>query len=203
MTKEVVENEVRYWIDPQGIKVPYVHIPMQVRKRERLVNSLIRRAKRLQARVAKDKEVMEEAIRNYLAELAADEDEEWVGNALVRNFHGDLAVQVTVSNNMVFDERLTLAKAKIDKYLLRIGRDANPHLIAIVNDVFRVNQTGRVDTKLVLGLRKHEINDPLWKEAMDLISSSLRVQSSKTYFYFQEANEDGKLETIVLDFNKL
>lgn len=203
MAKEIIEDGIKYWVDGQGIKVPYSRVKPLERKRERLVNGAIRKVKRMQERIAKEKADLEDSIRDYLSDLAASEDEEWVGNALIRSFGGEQAIQVSVSNNMVFDERLTIAKAKIDKCLMRLGRDANPQLIAIVNDVFRVNQAGRVDTKLVLGLRKHDIDDPLWREAMDIISESLHVQSTKTYLYFQEADEDGKLQSIVLDFSRL
>ena len=53
-----------------------------------------------------------------------------------------------------------------------------------------------MDAKEMIGLRQIKCEDPLWIEAMELIADSQKVQSTKTYFYFQEAGEDGKLKSI-------
>ena len=72
-----------------------------------------------------------------------------------------------------------------------------------MNRAFKVDQKDQVDAKQIIGLRTLDIDDPLWNEAMKLIADSQKVQSTKTYFYFQEADEDGKMQTITLDFSNL
>ncbi len=203
MPKVIKEGKITYWVDGSGAKVPTNRLTTQEKDREKLVNGLIRRAKRLQEYIAKEKEEMNEEIKNFLGDVAALEDEEWVGGAVIRSFAGDQAVRVKLHQLLTFDERLTVAKQKIDKCIGSWSNNANSKLVSLVNDVFRVNQSGQVNAKMVLGLRKHNIDDPLWLEAMELISDSVRVQSTKTYFYFQEADEDGELQTIVLEFSRL
>ena len=72
-----------------------------------------------------------------------------------------------------------------------------------MNRAFKVDQKGDVDSKQILGLRTLKIEDALWLEAMELISDSMKVQGTKVYFYFQEADDNGKLCTIPLDFSNL
>jgi len=63
---------------------------------------------------------------------------------------------------------------------------ANENLRAIVDDAFNVGKSGLVSTSRVLGLRRLNIKDATWKKAMDAITESMQVVSSKTYMRFYE-----------------
>ena len=62
----------------------------------------------------------------------------------------------------------------------------NENLRAIVDDAFNVGKSGLVSTSRVLGLRRLNIKDATWKKAMDAITESMQVASSKTYMRFYE-----------------
>ena len=62
----------------------------------------------------------------------------------------------------------------------------NENLRAIVDDAFNVGKSGLVSTSRVLGLRRLNIKDATWKKAMDAITESMQVVSSKTYMRFYE-----------------
>lgn len=203
MAKVLKEGKHTYWIDGEGLKVPYKHVHESDRIRDRAVTSLVSRAKRLQTIIKNEKEAMEREILAYLGEAARREDEEWVGGTSITSFAGDLAVTVKVAKRWTFDERLQIAKSKIDKCIEDWSGNANSKLVALVNRAFKVDQKGDVDAKQIIGLRTLKIEDELWQEAMTLIADSQKVQGTKTYIYFQEADESGKLQTIALDFSNL
>jgi len=203
MAKVLKEGKHTYWIDGEGLKVPYKHVHESDRIRDKAVTSLVSRAKRLQTIIKNEKEAMEREILAYLGEAARREDEEWVGGATISSFSMDSSVTIKVAKRWTFDERLQIAKKKIDQCIENWSGTANTKLVALVNRAFKVDQKDQVDAKQIIGLRTLDIDDPLWNEAMKLIADSQKVQSTKTYFYFQEADEDGKMQTIALDFSNL
>ena len=79
----------------------------------------------------------------------------------------------------------------------------NDNLRAIVDDAFNVGKSGLVSTSRVLGLRRLNIKDATWKKAMDAITESMQVASSKTYMRFYERMDDGSYKQIPLDVSSL
>lgn len=203
MAKVLKEGKHTYWIDGEGLKVPAKHVHEEDKSRDRAVTRLVERAKRLQMIIKNEKEAMEREILAYLGEAANREGEEWVGGTTLTSFSMDASVTIKVAKRWTFDERLQIAKTKIDQCIENWSGNANSKLIALVNRAFKVDQKGDVDAKQIIGLRTLKIEDALWQEAMDLIAASQKVQGTKTYFYFQEADADGKLCTIPLDFSNL
>ena len=105
-----------------------------------------------------------------------------------------------IQDSIRFDERLQAAKILIDECIQSWSADSNDYLKVLVNDAFQVDKEGKISTGRVLGLRRHSIDDPKWKEAMEAIADSIRVVDSKSYVRFYERDEDGKYQAISLDF---
>jgi len=203
MAIEVKEGKHTYWVDGEGLKVPLKHIHEEDKIRDKVVTELIKQAKELQKYTIAAKREMEAKLLDYLGESANREGEEWVGGTCIMDFSATKQVIIRVSKRWTFDERLQIAKQKIDKCIQNWSGNANSKLVALVNRAFKVDQKGEVDARQIIGLRTLKIDDDLWNEAMKLIADSQKVQGTKTYFYFQEADETGKLKTIVLDFSAL
>ena len=55
MAKVLKEGKHTYWIDGEGLKVPYKHVHESDRIRDRAVTSLVSRAKRLQTIIKNEK----------------------------------------------------------------------------------------------------------------------------------------------------
>jgi hypothetical protein len=73
-----------------------------------------------------------------------------------------------------------------------------------VNNAFRIDGKGHVDVKQILRLRKLQIDNKQWQEAVKLIDESLTVEGIKTYYVFKIKNsEDDSWESIVLNFNTI
>jgi len=61
----------------------------------------------------------------------------------------------------------------------------------------------RKSTSRVLDLRRLNIADATWKKAMEAITESMQVASSKTYMRFYERQDDGSYKHIPLDVASL
>jgi hypothetical protein len=191
------------WIDPVGRPVPKKYVQPILRRRDALVEKLHRLAVMEQERLARFKAQVDKDIDDYLAKLAKEHGEESLnegGNYILTNFSGNRRVQLKIGKFIEFDERLNVAKQKIDRCLEKWGEGGNENLKVIVYDTFKVDQKGRVDTKSILGLRRHQIKDKDWQDAMELISEAVTVVAKKAYLLFQvRPNQDSEWETIRLD----
>jgi hypothetical protein len=192
-----------YWLDGQGYPVPVSVIDPQLKARDELVSRLLGRARRLNAVIAREKQLMSEEIAAYLNAVADGENTTWSGGTTLWSFAMDEAVVVKIAKRLQFDEKLNIARQKINECIKNWAPGSNDNLVALVNRAFDVDTKGEVDSRQILGLRQLQIQDDLWLEAMDLIADSMQVQSTKTYFYFQEADENGKMRSITLDFAAL
>ena len=108
------------------------------------------------------------------------------GNVQLTSYDGKYKVVRANADNITFDERLLAAKVLIDECMHEWSVGANPALIVLINDAFRTDKKGELRTARILGLRRHEINDPRWKKAMEAISDALQVVGSKTYIRVYE-----------------
>jgi hypothetical protein len=113
-------------------------------------------------------------------------------------------VQVQVSEYLVFDERLQVAKGMIDKCFNNWTSGSRSEIKTIINDAFSVNQEGKINTRRILALRRLDISDPLWQKAMQAIGDSLQVAGSKQYIrIYKRVGKDGQWQNITLDMAAL
>lgn len=122
------------------------------------------------------------------------------GNITLFSFDGKYKIIRQIQDTIRFDERLQAAKILIDECIQSWSADSNDYLKVLVNDAFQVDREGKISTGRVLGLRRHSIDDPKWKEAMEAIADSIRVVDSKSYVRFYERDSEGKYQAISLDF---
>ena len=203
MPNKIKKDKTVFWVDSEGIEVPEKHIAQDIKDRDKFVSAMVAKARQMHMVLKNFKAQMEKDIAQFLANTAHRHGEEWTGGTTLFNFSADESITIKIQKKWTFDEKLQIAKAKIDKVIESRSEGQDELIVALVNRAFKVDSKGEVDAKEMLGLRKIECHDELWKEAMDLIADAQMVQSTKTYFYFQQAGPDGKMQTIVLDFASL
>ncbi|HPN32653.1 MAG TPA: DUF3164 family protein [bacterium] len=191
------------WVDGAGNEVPAKYVSATDKKRDKLVNGLIKKASALNERLRKDKEEINKAVNEYLSVLASENgvNDEWKGNILLRDFAHTASVELMSSANIVFNEQLEIAKKLIDECIKEWSSGASDKIIVLINDAFHVDKQGRLDAKRILGLRKIEIKDAKWRQAMEKISEAYEIESRKRYIKFKIKNESGKYENIELNFS--
>ena len=120
------------------------------------------------------------------------------GNITLTSFDGRYKIERKISDRIVFDERLQVAKALIDKCLQRWQKGSNANLQTVVNRVFKVDKGGNVRAGDVLGLRGYDIKDEEWLRAMEAITDCITVIGSVAYLRFYERDERGQYNPIGL-----
>ena len=189
--------------DANGQSIPISIIKPEILKQDAIVNKTIERAKKLQERIIRDKAKLFEEVELYLEEVAEKNGLEWKGNAILNSFDGVNRVEIRFKERIQFGIELQLAKQKIDECLKEWSADSNANLRAIISEAFQVDKKGEIAKYRILRLRRYNIKDPTWKEAMELIDQAIQVVSTKQYITFYEKDESGQQRQIVLNFSTL
>lgn len=193
--------------DAQGRQVPVSMIKKFDLKRNDLVCSIMERAFAERERLAEFKQRVWEEIQAFVDESAKDSGAKKLGgkkgNITLTSFDGRYKLIVAVNDGILFNEKLQIAKQLIDECIGKWSKNARPELKVLVDDAFNVGKNGLVSTGKVLGLRRLNITDTTWRRAMDAITESIQVVSSKTYMRFYERQEDESYKQIPLDVASL
>ncbi|MDP3115181.1 MAG: DUF3164 family protein [Candidatus Cloacimonadaceae bacterium] len=190
-------------IDAQGRAIPVSVIKSEMLKQDTVVNNTLDRVLRLQKRIISDKIKLYAEVESYLEFVAKKSGLEWKGNAGFTSFDGKYKIDIRFKERLEFGLELQLAKQKIDECIKAWTTDSNVNLRAIINEAFQVDKKGEIAKFRILALRKYNIKDPTWKEAMELIDKAIQVVSTKQYVSFYERDEHGEYKLIVLNFTAL
>ncbi len=170
--------------------------------RDDLVRGIVSQAKNLQDEIKEFKTLSFEEIQafiemahmNYGAKLGGKK-----GNMQFLSFDGDLKVEITVADHIVFNESLQVAKSLIDEFILANLNGSNDHIRTIVLQAFEVDRKNKVNTGKILNLRSLNIDDELWQRAMNAITDSIMISGSKSYIRVYERDAQGDFKHIALN----
>ena len=121
------------------------------------------------------------------------------GNVTLYSYDGSFKVQRQMADHLIFGEQLQAAKELIDRCVIRWAQGADDNIKALVTHAFQTDKEGKINTGRVLGLRQLKISDPDWLMAMQAITDSIKVASTKPYIRFYERNAEGGYDPINLD----
>lgn len=201
MTKPKIPEGYRQ--DAQGRLVPEATIKQIDLDRHALVTAILAQAQERSGELAAFRAAVLDQVDQFVAASAARYKVKMggkKGNLTLVSFDGRYKVVVAQAETLSFDERLQVAKELIDACIRGWGEGARTELMALVNDAFRVDQAGKLSTSRILGLRRHDIQDKNWKKAMEAISESIQVASSKRYIRFYiRVEESGEYQPVSLD----
>lgn len=196
-----------FMINSSGDPVPAHLVPGRVKLEDQTVELLIGKVSAMQAAMRAFKDAAFDDIRAFQDALAAQYRAERSGRrggVCLASYDGLKKIEVSVADTLTFGPELSVAKDLIDQCISDWAKGANDNLKVLVNDAFRVGSTGKIQVDRVIGLRRLEINDDRWRQAMVAISDALRAQSSRTYIrFYQRATPDAKWEQVVLDMSSL
>lgn len=207
-------NEVRpstapegFMADSAGRLVPIETIrPIDI-ERDKLVLEIVAKAKELNAAIAQFKGAVFGDIEAFI-ELSAEQygvqlrgaTAKGKGNVSLASFDGRYKVQRAVSESITFDERLVAAKALIDECITDWSAGSRPEIHALINNAFQVDKAGKINTGRVLGLRRLEITDERWQNAMRAIGEAVQVVGSKSYVrVYERIGSSEQFRAIALD----
>jgi hypothetical protein len=191
-----------YMTDSQGRQVPVELVSEIDKLRDQTVRRIADEAMKMKEVLAAFKQRIRDDIYTFV-ELSANRfGKSWggkKGNITLSAFDGKFRLIVAMDDQIVFDERLQVAREIIGECLDKWSDGARPEIRMLVNDAFQVDKTGKISTARVLGLRRLEIHDPDWQKAMRAITESIQVSGSKQYLRFYERDGNGEYHQIPLD----
>ena len=192
-----------YWRDAHDAFIPVSKIKAIDKDRNELVIGVCRQAEAESARLMGFKIAATLAITDFVEKSLAQYDVKHggkKGNITLVSFDGGYKIVRQMQETITFDERLQAAKALIDECIHGWSKGSNANIKVLVNDAFKVDQEGKISAGRVLGLRRHDITDEKWLLAMQAISDSMRVSSTKPYVRFYKRDEaSGEYLPISLD----
>lgn len=172
-------------------------------ERDRLVCHLVDRATELNAELADYKSMAFGDIAAFI-EMSAEEYGAKIGgkkgNVTLFSFDGRFKIQRSVQETITFDERLQAARALIDECLTEWTAGARPEVVALINDAFRTDTKGEIRTASVLALRRLDIQDKRWQQAMVAIGEACQAVGSKSYIrIYERVGDTDQYKPISLD----
>lgn len=185
-----------FWLNKKGDAVHPDNVKATEQLKDELVERLIDKSLNLSESISEFKTLSFQEVEDYykllLQEYGEDEKKNSKkGNLTIENFSGTAKVTINIADRIAFDEKLNIAKEKIDEYLHEITKDSSADIQTLITKAFEVDKKGDVNAKKILALKAYEIRNPLWLEAMEIISEATEIVSSKSYirFYTREDRE--------------
>ncbi|MCG3675610.1 DUF3164 family protein [Aliarcobacter butzleri] len=198
-------NEKGMWRNKEGDFIHPDMITPDKQLEDETVESIVKGALVLQKQMIEFKAKAFEECYDFVDLLRQKYNMERItsksGTVTLKNFDGTKIVEIQVSKLISFDQKLSLAKEKIDEYLTLKTNGADAEIQTLITRVFDV-KNGKVDAKQILSLKSYPIQHELWKEAMSMIDDATEIAGTKSYIRFKHRKNgevDGSLEHIVLD----
>lgn len=110
------------------------------------------------------------------------------GNMTFNSYDGCQRIQIAVSDTLTFGPELQIAKQLVDECISEWADNSCAEIRALIEHAFRPDKEGRVNREAIFSLRKINIDDPRWMQAVQAINDSIRIQGSKTYIRFYRRN---------------
>lgn len=199
------KDERGFWINGKG----ETYHPDNVRVVDKIKDDMVERlgntALQMSTAIADFKKNSNDEVNDYFALLLQDygvdaKSKSVKGNISLENFSSTFKVELSVSENLQFDERIQVAKSLVDEFLIDETKGASPTIQTLITKAFEVDKKGNIDAKKIFALKQYDIQDERWNKAMSIIDESKKVAFTRSYirFYTREST-DQKWVLIPLD----
>lgn len=190
-----------FWIDKKGEKVHPDLIKADDKLKDDVVEKLCDASQAVSQQIIEFKQMafgeVEEFYNLLLEKYNVDiKKNSKKGNLTLENYSGTHKVVIAVADRIAFDEKLTIAKAKIDEYLHEVTENATADIKTLITKAFEVDKKGDISPKKILALKAYDIKHTKWVEAMGIIDEATEIVSSKNYirFYTRKCISDAYIQ---------
>lgn len=200
-----IDDKSGHWLNKRGEGTHPDLIRVDEKIKDELVEELIKAAINLSSILNKFKkdafgqtnDFFDLLLQNYGLDAKKNSKK---GNITLENYSGTMKIQIANADSISFDEKLQVAKLKIDECLHELTEGASPEIKTLITKSFEVDKKGEVNAKKILALKAYEISHPKWVEAMSIIDESIEVVGSKAYIRFYTRDSvDKEYKLISLD----
>ncbi len=198
-----MDTQQQYKQDSQGRLVPVESIKEIDLMRDDLVMEIVAQAEQTHTQLAAFKQKVFGDVRAFV-ELSAEKYGAKIGgrkgNISLLSYDGKYKVLIANQDHIVFDERIQAAKSLIDECIKSWTAGASMEIKALIDRAFEVDKEGRLNTGRILTLRRVNIDDARWHQAMQAIGDSIQVVGSKSYVrVYRRKGDNDVYEQISLD----
>ena len=179
-------DESKFMKNAQGAFIPIENVKPVDKLRDDLVKNLMSKTKEVQKIIEDHRNICWEDIKAFLEISASEHNVKYggeKGNITLLSYDGKYKVVIANQDYISFNEKLQIAKDLIDECIRKWAKGADKNLLALVNDAFKVDKQGKISTEKILGLRRLEINDFTWNEAMKAITESINYSRRQQKIY--------------------
>lgn len=192
-----------YWVDARGVLTPHNLIKDIDRDRDHLVGELVEQAIMVSCALIELKSRAFADIQAFI-DLSAEKYGAMKGgkkgNVTLYTFDGRFKIQRAMQDRIALDERIQTAKALIDDCLADWTTGARPEIKALINEAFDTDKEGNINTGRVLALRRLDIEDERWQQAMMAIGEAVQVVGSRSYIrVYERVGDTDEYRPIALD----
>ncbi|MCQ4171712.1 MAG: DUF3164 family protein [Hafnia sp.] len=199
-TQQVIDG---FWVDAKGVLTPDSIVKEIDKERDGLVGELVEKAISISSLLSEYKLRAFADIQAFVdlsAEKYGANKGGRKGNVTLYTYDGRFKIQRAMQDRIAFDERLQAAKTLIDECLSDWTEGVRPEIHALINDAFSTDKEGEINTGRVLGLRRLEIDDERWNNAMTAIGEAVQVIGSKSYIrIYERVGDTDQYRAISLD----
>ena len=187
--------------DSNGNDVPVKYVSKYDKARDKAV-------RRVLARFLKAREMLEQTVRESIADLnalaATKESVGAKGNFSARSFDGLIQASIRQQYNIFLDERVVRARelmlGYVEGVLGKVGGNDAAALRLIIAEAFKANAQGFLSTGKVMSLLRMEIDNADWREAKRILQDAIKPQKGKRYLVCERRNTtQGDFEAVRLD----
>jgi hypothetical protein len=194
---------VGYWVNAKGVMTPDSIVKEIDKERDSLVGEMVECAISINTLLA-DFKLKAFADIQAFVDLSAEKYNAKKGgakgNVTLFSYDGRFKIQRAMADNIKFDERLQAAKALIDECLVDWMQGARPEIHALISEAFSTDSEGNIKTGRVLALRRLEIDDERWQNAMVAIGEAVQVVGTKSYIrVYERVGDSDEYRPISLD----
>ena len=200
---ETLQVPAGYRVDALGRLVPEASIKPTDLLRDRLVMEAVEQAQAIstmllnfKARVFGEIDALEQISKEQYGVVSRGTK----GNLTLTSFDGRYKLMRANQDQIEFNEHLQSAKALLDECAHEWTANSHPGVRVLINDAFRADRNGELRTSRILSLRRHDIDDPRWKRAMEAIGDAIQVAGSRSYIrLYKRMGDTDRYEAIPLD----
>ena len=187
--------------DSNGNDIPLKYVSKYDKARDKAV-------RRVLARFLKAREMLEQVVRESIADLnalaATKESVVAKGNFSARSFDGLIQASIRQQYNIFLDERVVRARdlmlGYVESVLAKVGGNDAAALRLIVAEAFKANAQGFLSTGKVMSLLRMEIDNDDWRAAKRILQEAIKPQKGKRYLVCERrSSTQGDFEAIRLD----
>lgn len=189
------QPEEAAWIDAKGRSVPFTLVSPEDKLKDQTIKKVLGYADELSSQIKRFKQhtfddvytLQDLLAEKYNARLGGKK-----GNIKLISFDGLCMIKVSIADNISFGPELQIAKALIDECIEEWSEGSRDEIRALVTHAFETDKPGHINREGLFSLRRMDIKNAKWKQAMQAINDSIQVIGSKAYIRIHRRDDPTK-----------